>query len=128
MSTGIISPGTTPGPVLRAGAFGHATGLVCRECGATQELGPHYACAECFGPLEISYDFPAVTREQILKQLKVDLALVCAPGATSLGRVPDKNWQITFDLLTTYLGLPKDKPVSDYYTTEFLPANAPGCS
>jgi threonine synthase len=56
---------TSAGTVLRAGAFGNATGLVCRECGATQELGPHYACLECFGPLEIAYDFPAVTREQI---------------------------------------------------------------
>nr|WP_243838883.1 MULTISPECIES: threonine synthase [Aeromicrobium] len=52
-------------PVVREGAFGHATGLACRECGATQELGPHYVCSECFGPLEIVYDFPAVTREQI---------------------------------------------------------------
>jgi threonine synthase len=56
---------TSTGTVLREGAFGNATGLVCRECGATQELGPHYACLECFGPLEIAYDFPAVTREQI---------------------------------------------------------------
>ena len=71
--------------------------------------------------------FPAVTKEQILKQLKVDLDLVCAPGATALGRVPDKNWQITFDLLTTYLQLPKDKPITDYYTTEFQPADAPKC-
>ncbi len=52
-------------PVLRDGAFGHATGLVCRECGGTQPLGPFYACPECFGPLEVGYDFPAVTREQI---------------------------------------------------------------
>ena len=50
---------------IRAGAFGNATGLVCRECGATQPLGPFYACGECFGPLEIGYDFPRVTREQI---------------------------------------------------------------
>ena len=71
--------------------------------------------------------FPAVTKEQIIKQLKVDLDLICAPGATALGRVPDKNWQITFDLLTTYLQLPKDKPIGDYYTTEFLPADAPKC-
>jgi threonine synthase len=56
---------TSAGTVLRDGAFGNATGLVCRECGATQELGPHYACLECFGPLEIAYDFPAITREQI---------------------------------------------------------------
>jgi threonine synthase len=50
---------------IRDGAFGHATDLVCRECGATQDIGPHYVCTDCFGPLEIKYDFPAVTREQI---------------------------------------------------------------
>jgi threonine synthase len=55
----------TTRPTLREGAFGHATHLTCRECTATQELGPFYVCAECFGPLEIAYDFPAVTREQI---------------------------------------------------------------
>jgi threonine synthase len=55
----------SPAQTLRAGAFGHATALACRECGATQELGPHYACAECFGPLEVAYDFPSVTRDQI---------------------------------------------------------------
>ena len=50
---------------LRDGAFGNATELVCRECGTTRPLGPHYACHECFGPLEIGYDFGTVTREQI---------------------------------------------------------------
>jgi threonine synthase len=45
--------------------FGYATALSCRECGHTTELGSHHACAECFGPLEVSYDFPAVTRESI---------------------------------------------------------------
>ncbi len=50
---------------IREGAFGHATGLVCRECGAGSELGPFYACLECFGPLEIAYDFPRITREEI---------------------------------------------------------------
>jgi NitT/TauT family transport system substrate-binding protein len=71
--------------------------------------------------------FPAGNQEQILKQLRVDLMLVCAPGATALGRVPDKNWQITYDLLTTYLNLPKERPITDYYTTDFLPASPPGC-
>ena len=63
--------------------------------------------------------FPSATKDQILKQLNVDLLLVCAPGATTLGRVPDKNWQTTFDLLTKYLDLPKDKPIGDYYTNDF---------
>jgi len=52
-------------PVLRSGAFGNATHLACRECGATRELGPYYACFECFGPLEVGYDFGRVTREQV---------------------------------------------------------------
>lgn len=56
---------TSSGAVLRPGAFGNATGLVCRECGTAQELGPQYACPECFGPLEVDYDFPAITREEI---------------------------------------------------------------
>jgi len=50
---------------LREGAFGNATALACRECGAQTALGPYYACPECFGPLEVAYDFPAVTREEI---------------------------------------------------------------
>ncbi|WP_153532577.1 threonine synthase [Actinomadura macrotermitis] len=45
--------------------LGPATALTCRECGNSRELGPHYACEECFGPLEISYDFGDVTRASI---------------------------------------------------------------
>jgi NitT/TauT family transport system substrate-binding protein len=72
--------------------------------------------------------FPAATKEQIQKQLEVDLKLLCAPGATALGRVPDKNWETTYALLTKYLELPASKPVSDYYTVNLLPANPPKCS
>ncbi len=46
-------------------SFGNARCLVCRECGAEQPLGPFYACPECFGPLEVGYDFPTVTRQSI---------------------------------------------------------------
>jgi threonine synthase len=52
--------------------FGPASGLVCRECGATygfvDEQGPLHACEQCFGPLEIAYDeavLRRVTRESI---------------------------------------------------------------
>ena len=72
--------------------------------------------------------FPAADQAQILKQLEVDLQLVCAPGAEALGKVPDANWQRTYELLTTYLELPKEQPITDYYTTEFLPENPPACS
>ncbi|MBP2705605.1 threonine synthase [Microbispora sp. RL4-1S] len=45
--------------------FGPATGLSCRECGALYELGPSFACTECFGPLEVAYDFGTVRRADI---------------------------------------------------------------
>jgi len=48
-----------------ASGFGHATGLSCRECGKVYELGPHYACEECFGPLEVRYDYPQLSRADI---------------------------------------------------------------
>ena len=46
-------------------AFGYATHLSCRECGRTRDLGPYYACEDCFGPLEVAYDFPPLTRADI---------------------------------------------------------------
>lgn len=45
--------------------FGPAKGLVCRECANEVALGPRHVCEECFGPLEVSYEFGEVTREQI---------------------------------------------------------------
>jgi len=63
LSTSVLPTGGTT--ALREGAFGNARHLVCRECGTTAPLGPFYACQECFGPLEIGYNFPEVTRAQI---------------------------------------------------------------
>ena len=71
--------------------------------------------------------FVSGDKAQILAQLKVDLQFVCAPGATALGAVPEANWQATYDLLTQYLELPKIVPVTDYYSTDFLPADSPTC-
>ena len=45
--------------------LGPATHLVCRECGATTALGAHYACDDCFGPLEVAYDYRGVSRRSI---------------------------------------------------------------
>jgi threonine synthase len=45
--------------------LGNAVALTCRECGKTTPLGPYYACEDCFGPLEVGYDFPRLTRADI---------------------------------------------------------------
>ena len=55
---------TTADPVTTLD-LGPARALSCRECGATVPLGPHYACADCFGPLEVAYEFGKITRETI---------------------------------------------------------------
>lgn len=60
-----LSPATSASPVGRSTSLGPATALICRECGQTYDLGPRYACEECFGPLEISYDFGSLTRADI---------------------------------------------------------------
>jgi threonine synthase len=68
MSPAVSAVATEKPRTIRDGAFGHARALVCRECGHEVELGPSYACPECFGPLEVGYDDQArgrVTREQI---------------------------------------------------------------
>jgi threonine synthase len=45
--------------------FGFATHLSCRECGHTCELGSRHACDECFGPLEVAYSLPRISRTAI---------------------------------------------------------------
>ena len=45
--------------------LGYASELACRECGQTYELGGTHACADCFGPLEVRYDLPPLTRADI---------------------------------------------------------------
>jgi threonine synthase len=43
--------------------------LKCKECGETYELDASFVCEQCFGPLEVSYDFsdldPAEARRKI---------------------------------------------------------------
>ena len=52
-------------PALTPESFGPARALRCRECGTDYALGAAYSCIECFGPLEVAYEFGVVTREQI---------------------------------------------------------------
>jgi len=38
-------------------------GLRCRECGTITEIGPKYVCEDCFGPLEVVYDYDVIRRQ-----------------------------------------------------------------
>jgi threonine synthase len=57
-----FAPPRTPHSPSR---FGYASHLSCRECGQTYDLGATHVCAECFGPLEVAYDLPTITRASI---------------------------------------------------------------
>lgn len=35
--------------------------LTCRECSRTYDLAPTYFCEHCFGPLEVAYDYDAIS-------------------------------------------------------------------
>ncbi|MFN0087616.1 MAG: threonine synthase [Blastocatellia bacterium] len=47
----------------------YVKGLKCRECGAPYAVAPVAICEDCFGPLEVDYDYAAIrrtlTREEI---------------------------------------------------------------
>ena len=58
------TPSSTIAPVPPS-RFGYATGLGCRECGQSYPIGSSHVCAECFGPLEVRYDYPRLTRASI---------------------------------------------------------------
>jgi threonine synthase len=45
--------------------LGPAKALACRECGHQIPLAPEFACAECFGPLEVAYSFGEIRRADI---------------------------------------------------------------
>jgi NitT/TauT family transport system substrate-binding protein len=71
--------------------------------------------------------FPSVKKSQVLSQLGPVSALLCSNGARNLGTVPAEKWDITYQLLTGFLGLPKDKPAGDFYSTAFVTDAAPKC-
>ena len=39
---------------------GRLGGLQCRECGRTYPIAPIHVCDFCFGPLDVTYDYPAL--------------------------------------------------------------------
>jgi len=108
-TTTIASPApTTPQPT--GPDLGPARSLSCRECGAESPLGPFYACPECFGPLEVAYDFGPVTRERIAAGPRSiwryrDLLPVPAEVASTPNLAPGGTPLVRADRLAAALGM-----------------------
>ncbi|WP_249374864.1 threonine synthase [Streptomyces sp. I05A-00742] len=56
--------------VERVTSFGPAVALSCRECGERLPLGPVFACASCFGPLEVAYELPLGDPEGLRRRIE----------------------------------------------------------
>jgi threonine synthase len=65
VSSTLTNPVTSTPAAAANYRLGFATHLACRECGHTCALGSSHVCDQCFGPLEVAYDLPALTRESI---------------------------------------------------------------
>jgi threonine synthase len=44
--------------------------LKCKECGSTYELGASYFCENCFGPLEVAYDFSELKADEAKRRIQ----------------------------------------------------------
>jgi threonine synthase len=65
IDTATIDTGPIDTMTTTALDLGSARQLVCRECGSSTPLAAEFACADCFGPLEVAYDFGRITRSDI---------------------------------------------------------------
>jgi threonine synthase len=45
-------------------------GLRCRECGAEYQLEAQYVCEQCFGPLEVAYDFSSLDPAEAKRKIQ----------------------------------------------------------
>ena len=47
-----------------------ATGLKCKECGSEYPLEALFVCDQCFGPLEVSYDFSSLEATELKRKIQ----------------------------------------------------------
>ena len=53
--------------------------------------------------------------------------LICPPGAAKIGLAPDTTWDVTYRILTERLNFPAERPITAYYTNDYIPADSPAC-
>ncbi|WP_326597523.1 threonine synthase [Streptomyces sp. NBC_01803] len=102
--------------------LGPAVALSCRECGERFELAPIFACASCFGPLEIAYDLPSGDPEELRRRIAAGPASIwryapLLPVPADVADKPNLNpgWTplVKADRLAAALGVTGDLYVKD---------------
>lgn len=68
--------------------------------------------------------FPDANRELAPGQLDATEVLMCSNGAEFVGKATEEAWTGTIATLSAIGILPSDKPASDYYSYDYLPAES----
>ena len=58
-------------------------GLRCKECGTQYPLEALYVCDQCFGPLEVAYDFSDYNADELKRKIQAG-----SNGNLALRRLP----------------------------------------
>ena len=117
----------TASPTVAAGDtaavdLGPAVALSCRECHERFPLGPVFACASCFGPLEVAYDLPQGDPEGLRRKIEsgpttlwryAPLLPVPADVATKPNLNPGWTRLVRADRLAAELGVTGELYVKD---------------
>jgi len=48
----------------------NAKSLRCKECGVEYELDASFVCTDCFGPLEVAYDFTGLDADEVRRSIQ----------------------------------------------------------
>ena len=75
-------------------------------------------------------EFPEVekSKEALMTSAKYSFASVCPGGkGDKIGATDPASWEKTYGVMTTAMEFSTSKPITDYYTTELLPADPVLC-
>ncbi|WP_306119791.1 MULTISPECIES: ABC transporter substrate-binding protein [unclassified Roseitalea] len=68
------------------------------------------------------------TKEALLQGATYSFSSVCPGGSgDTIGATPDETWSEIYEVMTTAMEFPADRPITDYYTLELLPETPVTC-
>lgn len=69
-----------------------------------------------------------LTNDTLMQGAKYSFNSVCPGGSgDSIGVTSAKTWDEMYAVMTTAMGIPTDRPITDYYTLDFVPQTAVTC-
>lgn len=70
----------------------------------------------------------AATDSAILEAFNTySMPTFCLAGAKSYGSPAPEAWDVSYKVMTESMSIPTDRPMTDYYSLDYLPASTPGC-